>query len=180
MATDGGKMEMDAPLSFVNAEEEVQFWKEKALSFKKNFNELKEDFDEYQDDSKTLEQELDTQLKQEERKIKDLTASVQRLQSDNENLRSRLEHMTAENNARTTEWNTKMAAVRKTEEDTNQYIRQLEQQNDDLERTNRAAAMTIEELGLKLNQAIERSPIRASNFQEAQGVDRMFGFNPLG
>jgi len=45
--------------------------------------------------------------------------------------------MTAEHNARMAEWTTEITAFRQTGEEINQYVRQLEQKNDDLERANR-------------------------------------------
>jgi len=112
-------------------------------------------------------------LKQEERKNKDLTVSANRLQNDNENLRSRLEQMTAEHNARTSEWMAEITAFRKTGEDINHYVRQLEQKNDDLERANRAAAMSIEDFELKLNQAIERNVYLESELDERDNLKGM-------
>jgi len=159
---------MDIP-SFASVEEELQFWKEKALSFKHNFDELKQDFDDYQDDSQALEQELDTQLKQEERKNRDLADSAHMLQDDNKNLRSRLEQITAELNARTSEW----MVFRKTEEEINQYVRQLEQKNDNLEQANRAAAMSIEDFEAKLDQAIERNVDLESELDERDSLKGM-------
>jgi len=52
-------------------------------------------------------------------------------------LQSRLDQMSEELNARTSEWTEEITAFRKTGEEINRYVRQLEQKNDDLERTNR-------------------------------------------
>ncbi|XP_021960774.1 nuclear distribution protein nudE-like 1-A isoform X2 [Folsomia candida] len=166
-------LDFSAVPKFSSSQDEIEFWRRKACSLKKGYEELKQDFEEYQEDSKTLEQELDTQLKQEEHKTKELTACANRLQNDNENLRSRLEQMTAEHNARTAEWTTEITAFRETGEEINHYVRQLEQKNDDLERSNRAAAMSIEDFELKLNQAIERNVYLESELDEKDNLKAM-------
>lgn len=52
-------------------------------------------------------------------------------------MQSRFEQMSAEHNARTAEWTAEITAFRETGEEINHYVRQLEQKNDDLERSNR-------------------------------------------
>ncbi|ODN06136.1 Nuclear distribution protein nudE-like 1 [Orchesella cincta] len=159
--------------NFTSPQEEAEFWKKKALACRKGLDELKKDFEEYQEDSKTLEVELDTQIKLTEQKNKDLTACISRIQNDNENLRSRLEQMNAEHNARMAEWSAEVTSFRKTGDEINTYVRELEQKNDDLERANRAAAMSIEDFEVKLNLAIERNAFLESELDEKENLKSM-------
>lgn len=45
--------------------------------------------------------------------------------------------MNAEHHARMTEWSAEVTSFRKTGDEINTYVRELEQKNDDLERANR-------------------------------------------
>lgn len=81
--------------------------------------------------------------------------------------------MSAEYNARMSECIAEITTFRKTGEEINAYVRQLEQKNDDLERTNRAAAMSIEEFETRLNQAIERNVYLESELDEKDNLKAM-------
>jgi len=50
------------------------------------------------------------------------------------------------------------------------YIRQLEQKNDDLERSYRAAIVSVEDFETKLNGAIERNVMLESELDEKEGL----------
>ncbi len=50
------------------------------------------------------------------------------------------------------------------------YVRSLEQKNDDLERSHRAALGSIEDFEAKLNGAIERNVILESELDEKEGL----------
>lgn len=52
-----------------------------------------------------------------------------------------------------------------------QYIRQLEQLNDDLERSNRTAKASVENIGNKLNQVLEKNAMLEVELFEKEELD---------
>lgn len=63
----------------------------------------------------------------------------------------RMDQMNAEYNAQLAELTEEVSQFRKTSDEVNSYVRVLEQKNDDLERSHRAAAVSIEDFEQKLN-----------------------------
>jgi len=151
-------------------EEEARFWKEKALALKTELDDCRQEYQEYVDESKSLESELDLELKQSELKCKDLNAVVQKYKNENEVLRTRLENQTMTEARQHGEMSTELAALKTQIDDFKKHIRQLEQKNDDLERTNRANTVSIEDFEIKLNNAIEKNVILESELDEKDAL----------
>lgn len=70
-----------------------------------------------------------------------------------------------------------LAECKSLKEEMQKYIRELEQKNDDLERTNRCAMFSLGEFEAKLNEALERNAILESELDEkdelAEAVQRL-------
>jgi hypothetical protein len=70
-----------------------------------------------------------------------------------------------------------LAKIKAVKEEMQKYIRELEQKNDDLERTNRCAMFSLGEFETKLNEALERNAILESELDEkdelAETVQRL-------
>jgi chromosome segregation ATPase len=160
----------DVPQSFRSTQDELHFWKQRAQHFQRRYEEQRDQFDEYEEYSKNVEQELDMELKQYQAKNAEMKSHMSRVLQENETLRSRLEQSNAEYNAQLSELSSEVASFRRTSDEVNQYVRVLEQKNDDLERANRALGVSIEDFEQKLNCAIERNAFLESELDEKESL----------
>lgn len=156
--------------AFSSPEEEIQFWKEKAAILEKEAKEIKEEFQEFQEGSRELEAELETQLEQSEAKIKEFRSLTNRLQLENETLKDKLEQCHKEYHFQVTELQTELAEIKAIKDQLNKYIRELEQQNDDLERAKRSTLASLEDFEGRLNTAIERNAFLESELDEKESL----------
>jgi len=156
--------------SFASPEEEIQFWKDKAAVLEKEAKEIKEEFQEFQEGSRELELELETQLEQSEAKIKEFRSLTNRLQHENEQLKDKLEQCHKEYHFQVTELQTELAEIKAIKDQLNKYIRELEQQNDDLERAKRSTLASLEDFEGRMNSAIERNAFLESELDEKESL----------
>jgi len=156
--------------SFASPEEEIQFWKDKAAVLEKEAKEIKEEFQEFQEGSRELELELETQLEQSEVKIKEFRSLTNRLQHENEQLKGKLEQCHKEYHFQVTELQTELAEIKAIKDQLNKYIRELEQQNDDLERAKRSTLASLEDFEGRMNSAIERNAFLESELDEKESL----------
>jgi len=84
-----------------------------------------------------------------------------------------MDQMNADYNTQLTELTSEVASFRSTSDELSSYVRLLEQNNDDLERANRAASVSIEDFEMKLNQAIERNAFLESELDEKETLKGM-------
>ena len=126
--------------SFMANDQEPQTFEEaleRYLEYRTRFERLENDFDEYQQSSLNYEQELEVQLKQ-------LDSQVHRLQQDlfvertqNEQYRERSDQTIKQFDQRLDQVQEELNACKNLNEKLTSYIRELEQTNDDLERSKR-------------------------------------------
>ncbi|CAG0890346.1 unnamed protein product, partial [Cyprideis torosa] len=86
---------------------------------------------------------------------------------------SRLENAIGEANRELSELQQELNAVKDIKENLLKYIRELEQANDDLERTKRATVASLDDFDAKLNQAIERNAFLESELDEKEQLKEM-------
>merc|ERR1712156_1353405 len=134
----------------------------------KEAKEIKEEFQEFQEGSRELELELETQLEQSEKKIKEFRSLTNRLQHENEQLKDKLEQCHKEYHFQVTELQTELAEIKAIKDQLNKYIRELEQQNDDLERAKRSTLASLEDFEGRMNAAIERNAFLESELDEKE------------
>lgn len=151
-------------------EESIEYWKAK-------YEDLNNQYDEYQKESSDLEHELELQLKQSEERIKDYENKNNRLHIDNETLKNRLNEVNTSTHRQISQLQEDLAKSNAVKEEMHKYIRELEQKNDDLERTNRCAMFSLAEFEAKINEALERNAILESELDEkdelAETVQRL-------
>ncbi|KAL7053693.1 hypothetical protein AAHC03_026906 [Spirometra sp. Aus1] len=148
--------------------EDINYWREKAEEYKRNWEAEREDFRDFQISSKELEGELETQLEQAEKKNDELKAALERLSIELENTTSRYESTTASQNRQLTSLQDELDNLRSEKAQHQLYIRQLEQTNDDLERSKRAALASVEDFESSLNKLIERNALLEGELDEKQ------------
>jgi len=156
--------------TFSSSIEEAQYWKTKASEWMKAAREAKEELDEFQEGSRELESELEAQLEQAEIKNKDLKAITNRLQMENESLKDKLEQCSREYHFQISELETELSEIKGIKDKLGKYVRELEQQNDDLERAKRSTLASLEDFEARMNAAIERNAFLESELDEKENL----------
>lgn len=158
------------PPEFGSLEEELEYWREQAARHQQSAEEAQEELQEFQQMSRDYEVELETELKQCEARNRELIAANNRLRMELENYKEKYEtqHSEAYRQISTLEGDlAETAAVR---DQLHKYIRELEQANDDLERTKRATIMSLEDFEQRMNQVIERNAFLESELDEKENL----------
>nr|XP_040576525.1 LOW QUALITY PROTEIN: nuclear distribution protein nudE-like 1-B [Lepeophtheirus salmonis] len=155
--------------SFASPEEEIRYWKEKASELDK-VKETRHELDEFQEGSRELEAELEMQLDLVEKKNKDLKSMSNRLQMENDQLKDKLEQSHREYNSRIKDLQDELSEIRSIKEKLHKYVRELEQENDDLERAKRSTVASLEDFEIRMNAAIERNVYLESELDEKEAL----------
>merc|ERR1712025_1529920 len=116
------------------------------------------------------EAELEAQLEQAEMKTKELKAMSNRLQLENEQLRDKLEQCSREYHYQINELETELSEIKGIKEKLHKYVRELEQQNDDLERVKRSTLASLEDFEGRMNAAIERNAFLENELEEKESL----------
>jgi len=156
--------------SFGSAAEEAAYWKRRTEELMAEMKETKEEFQEFQDGSRELEAELETQLEQSERKVKEYRSLSNRLHMENDELKAKLEQSHKEYAFQISELQTELSEIKSIKDELNKYVRQLEQQNDDLERAKRSTLASLEDFEVKMNATIERNAFLESELDEKESL----------
>ncbi|XP_019939651.1 nuclear distribution protein nudE homolog 1 [Paralichthys olivaceus] len=155
---------------FSSLEEELGFWKEQAQRHQQRADEAQEELQEFQQMSRDYEAELETELKQCEGRNKDLLLNNNRLRMELENIKDKFDaqHSDALRHISTLEED--LAETTAVKDHLQKYIRELEQSNDDLERTKRATIMSLEDFEQRMNHVIERNAFLESELDEKENL----------
>lgn len=157
-----------SPVPCDDPKDAMLYWKSLAEEYMQKLKDTKEEFDEYQDGSRELEAELDTQLKQYEQRVKDLINDKTKLEDENEDSREKLETIERQSYAQIIDLQDENTQSKTVREEMTKYIRELEQTNDDLERTKRATISSLEEFDTRLSNAIERNVLLENELEEKE------------
>ncbi|KAI3352829.1 hypothetical protein L3Q82_019407, partial [Scortum barcoo] len=155
---------------FSSMEEELGFWKEQAQRHQQRADEAQEELQEFQQMSRDYEAELETELKQCEGRNKELLLDNNRLRMELESIKEKFEvqHSDAFRHISTLEED--LATTKAMRDHLQKYIRELEQSNDDLERTKRATIMSLEDFEQRMNHVIERNAFLESELDEKENL----------
>merc|ERR1712076_62894 len=141
-----------------------------AIKLEKETKEVKDEFQEFQEGSRELEAELETQLEQSERKVKEFRSLSNRLQMENDQLKSKLEQCHREYHFQINDLQTELSEIKEIKDELNIYVRELEQQNDDLERAKRSTLASLEDFEARMNATIERNAFLESELDEKESL----------
>ncbi|XP_029640013.1 nuclear distribution protein nudE homolog 1 isoform X3 [Octopus sinensis] len=148
---------LDSNIRFASQEDEVKYWRTKAEETQRDLQALREEFLEFHTSSKELEEEMDTTIKHLDKEKKDFTAVNSRLQEEVESLKRKLESLQTARHYEVSKLQTDLCEVTAWKEEHQKYIIRIEQLNDDLERQNRIAALSLTDFEKNLNMALERN-----------------------
>ncbi|XP_020797598.1 nuclear distribution protein nudE homolog 1-A isoform X2 [Boleophthalmus pectinirostris] len=155
---------------FTSMEEELCFWKEQAEKHQQRADEVQEELQEFQQMSRDYEAELESELKQCERRNKDLLVDNNRLRTELENVKEKFETQHSEASRHISTLEEELLETKAMRDHLQKYIRELEQSNDDLERTKRATIMSLEDFEQRMNQVIERNAFLESELDEKENL----------
>ncbi|XP_034448303.1 nuclear distribution protein nudE homolog 1 [Hippoglossus hippoglossus] len=158
------------PPEFGSLEEELEYWKEQAARHQQSAEEAQEELQEFQQMSRDYEGELETELKQCEARNRELLAANDRLRMELENYKEKYEMHHSEACRQISSLEGDMAETTAVRDQLHKYIRELEQANDDLERTKRATIMSLEDFEQRMNQVIERNAFLESELDEKENL----------
>lgn len=156
--------------TFATLEEELCFWKEQAEKHQQRANEAQEELQEFQQMSRDYETELESELKQCEGRNKELLLSNNRLRMDLENIKEKFEAQHSDALRHISSLEEELLETKAVRDHLQKYIRELEQSNDDLERTKRATIMSLEDFEQRMNQVIERNAFLESELDEKENL----------
>eukprot|EP00088_Acartia_fossae_P020117 TRINITY_DN21792_c0_g1_i12.p1 TRINITY_DN21792_c0_g1~~TRINITY_DN21792_c0_g1_i12.p1 ORF type:complete len:325 (-),score=101.41 TRINITY_DN21792_c0_g1_i12:617-1591(-) len=161
-------MKQEVPPVFTDSCEEIAYWRAKAEEYRLQAQNTKEELDEFQEGSRELEAELEAQLEQVEIKNKELKSLTNRLQMENEEIKDKLEQCNREYHFQINELQSELSEIKGIKDKLAKYVRELEQQNDDLERAKRSTLASLEDFELRMNVAIERNAFLESELDEKE------------
>lgn len=154
---------MEVP-NFTSVTEEVAFWKKRANLLQSEKNDIQKEFDDFMEGSQQLEAELETTIQQNEKQLSRLNQNVEQLKLENESLKKKLQ--TCLNDL--TDKENEVGSLQTEQIKLKKYVTQLEQKNDDLERTNRVVAESVNSFEMMLNQAYEKNALLESEVDEKE------------
>ncbi|KAE8739503.1 hypothetical protein FOCC_FOCC015000 [Frankliniella occidentalis] len=149
-----------------SSEDPDLYWKNRA-------EELERELEDFREQSHDLEKELEASLEQAEKRARDFRVHCNKLQLENDTLKNKLEQVTKESTTQINSLQEELSQCRNREEKFLKYIRELEQKNDDLERTQRAMYVSLGEFETKMNLAIERNALLESELDEKESLQAM-------
>ncbi|XP_074553652.1 nuclear distribution protein nudE homolog 1-B-like [Halichoeres trimaculatus] len=158
------------PSEFGSLEEELEYWREQAARHQQSAEEAQEELQEFQQMSRDYEVELETELKQCEARNRELIAANNRLRMELENYKEKYETQHSEAYRQISTLEGDLAETTAIRDQLHKYIRELEQANDDLERTKRATIMSLEDFEQRMNQVIERNAFLESELDEKENL----------
>ncbi|KAM9792484.1 nuclear distribution protein nudE homolog 1 [Neosynchiropus ocellatus] len=156
--------------SFATLEEELGFWKDQAQRQQQRAEESQEELQEFQQMSRDYEAELEAELKQCEGRNKELRSENSRLQIELENIKEKFEAQHSDTFRLISTLEEELTETKAVRDHLQKYIRELEQSNDDLERTKRATIMSLEDFEQRMNQVIERNAFLESELDEKENL----------
>ncbi|XP_051062648.1 nuclear distribution protein nudE homolog 1 isoform X1 [Phodopus roborovskii] len=160
----------DLGKTFGSEEEEANYWRDLAMTYKQRAENTQEELREFQEGSREYEAELETQLQQIETRNRDLLSENNRLRMELETVKEKFEMQHSEGYRQISALEDDLAQTKAIKDQLQKYIRELEQANDDLERAKRATIMSLEDFEQRLNQAIERNAFLESELDEKENL----------
>ncbi|KAA8585545.1 hypothetical protein FQN60_004239 [Etheostoma spectabile] len=158
------------PPEFGSLEEELEYWKEQAAKHQQSAEEAQEELLEFQQMSRDYEVELELELKQCEARNRELLLSNNHLRMELENYKEKYETQHSEAYRQISSLEGDLAETTAVRDQLHKYIRELEQANDDLERTKRATIMSLEDFEQRMNHVIERNAFLESELDEKENL----------
>ncbi|KAI9304019.1 hypothetical protein BJ944DRAFT_256500 [Cunninghamella echinulata] len=146
-------------MQFNSIQDELEYYRNHSDNLENTLQETRAALDEFQVSSRELEEELEKELQTTEKAYKELKSQCEKSRRDADEWKSKFTEAKHEQSITMMQMQREIDILRATEEMFRKKILELELDNDDLERTERAATSSLSDLEVKLNKAIERNVI---------------------
>ncbi|CAG8559285.1 1242_t:CDS:2 [Paraglomus brasilianum] len=145
--------------TFTDIHEELAYYKAHAKNLELELEDTRASLEEFQLTSRELEEDLERELDSVEKRCRDLRAKNESLKNEIDEWKQKFYQSKQESNVNQTQMQRELDSLRALRDKYAETTRNLELENDDLERTERASRTTLQDLELKYNKAIERGAL---------------------
>ncbi|KAJ1678306.1 NADH:ubiquinone oxidoreductase [Spiromyces aspiralis] len=145
------------PTAFANAQEEAEYWKKAAMEARERLSETENELIEFQNQSSEFEAELEAEIKRLEEANARLRRKFEVAQSAADEWKEKYQNSQLKANDMLKSVERELEYVKSQQEYYKSRTRELEQDNDDLERNERVAKMSLQDTEVRLNQMIEKN-----------------------
>ncbi|ORZ28202.1 hypothetical protein BCR41DRAFT_344828 [Lobosporangium transversale] len=146
-----------SPLSFTNVEEELEYYKTHAKKMEEELADTKYQLEEFQQSSRELEEELEKEVESTERRYNEIRIRNDAMRQEIDEWKEKYHQSVKDSNAHINQLTRQLDILKQQTEMFIKKERALEQDNDDLERTERAIKWSLQELEIKYNAAVEKT-----------------------
>ncbi|GJJ71901.1 hypothetical protein EMPS_04258 [Entomortierella parvispora] len=144
-------------LSFQNVEEELEYYKNRSKDLELELEETKFALEEFQLSSKELEEELEKEIDSTERRCNEIKIRNEGMRQEVEDWKDKYQLAMKDSNVHINQLTKQLEDLKQQTEMFIKKERELEQDNDDLERNGRAAEWSLKEMERKYNVALEKT-----------------------
>ncbi|KAG0358599.1 NADH:ubiquinone oxidoreductase, partial [Gamsiella multidivaricata] len=149
--------------SFGSVAEELEYYKNYSKQVEDDLQETRDALEEFQLSSKELEEELEKEVDSTERRYNEIRIRNDSMRQEIEEWKEKYHQALKESNANINQLTRQLDTLKQQTEMFIKKERALEQDNDDLERTERATKWSLQELEIKYNAAVEKNAILESD-----------------
>ncbi|KAI1315279.1 NADH:ubiquinone oxidoreductase [Mortierella claussenii] len=142
---------------FLNVAEELEYYKNHAKKVEEDLAETRYQLEEFQQSSKELEEELEKEVESTERRYSEIRIRNDAMRQEVEEWKQKYQQAIKDSNANINQLTRQLEMLKQQTEMFIKKERALEQDNDDLERTERAIKWSLQELEIKYNAAVEKT-----------------------
>ncbi|KAG0286295.1 NADH:ubiquinone oxidoreductase, partial [Dissophora globulifera] len=144
---------------FQTVAEELEYYKSYASKVEEDLAETRYQLEEFQQSSKELEEELEKEVESTERRYNEIRIRNDAMRQEVEEWKEKYHQAIKDSNTNINQLTRQLDALKQQTEMFIKKERALEQDNDDLERTERAIKWSLQELEIKYNVAVEKTVI---------------------
>ena len=155
MSQEGGGF--DDPTTFASPEEEAQYWKKAALEARVSLQETENELFEFQTQSSEFEAELEAEIKRLEEANLQLRNKFELKQSQADEWKDKFQSSQVKANDMLKSVERELEYVKSQQDFYKSRTRELEQDNDDLERNGRAAKSSLHDTESRLSKVMEQN-----------------------
>ncbi|GJJ78418.1 hypothetical protein EMPS_10777 [Entomortierella parvispora] len=160
---DLSRIDLDADpgsrICFQSVAEELEYYKALAQEHEEALKETSDVLEEFQQSSKELEAELEKEIESTERRCQEMKIRNESMRQEVDEWKDKYHQSVKESNAHINQLTRQLEDLKKQTELFIKKERELEQDNDDLERHERAAKWSLQELEIKYNASVEKTAI---------------------
>ncbi|KAK3840180.1 MAG: hypothetical protein JOS17DRAFT_785228 [Linnemannia elongata] len=149
----------EEPQSFSSAADELEYYKNLARKNEDELLETRAMLEDFQLSSRELEEELEKEIDSTERRYNEIRIRNEAMKQEVEDWKEKYHQAVKESNANINQLSRQLEVLKQQTADFIKTRRELEQENDHLERTERAATWSMQEITTKYDAAVERVAI---------------------